>query len=650
MDEIFRLEMCFQDGYPLSQNVFTSLHVFRLLGPENRHPYYFRFEGPSAKDQTTVEQQLVHFVLRAYCIAVIKCVQSTLNLIQTYTYYEEEDFVTYLFGRELLPKTSPVEATRLLIDAADWLETSGLEPKIQEALKMRLLAREEILSSMDSADEETDDWVKVKTKIEAISKQHDLSTPVPSAFSDKVQRQLATSTPPRPMPQLSWDQACQKLSQLCDDILATRALTSFRIRQSPHCLQRATWAFAYREPAPSTYARAKMQEVLTAGECVAGEVSHFDLMLTGIRDLVLAGDPLADPASFQIEVPSDPRHRASRLIEDFMSKMFGEYLNLYRMVCQNRCRMRRTFTQALPILDELETVAYEADQQLNNIVVPRLVQDTAGNWSKHSPLSMWTKIHKLQIMIWVLQLGFETDLYLPDELRETYIALEHLSRTRLCCLVEMESMVVKKLQLPEVGRLSREYQEQCRASSAWIKSLSLHAQVEVMLSTLLSTLCKVLEELGLIDTTPKPYSQAQLRYDARYKPFLGMQWDTIPALEDLERRGRADSASTINLSEVQEVCSSYGEAIKTTRGLLNELKTMNPTQAKYIGTEDEWKKTIKSQETTCVAVSVAASQLQRICEKHKDKLDRLRAVADVSFPGPGKRYHVWWVVPQLREK
>lgn len=647
MDELFRLEMSFLDGYPLSQNIYTSLHVFRLLDPENRQPYYFHFEGPSAQGETTVEQQLVHSVLRAYCIAVIKCVLCTLNLIQTYTYYEEEDFVTYLFGRELLPKLSPVSATRMLIDAADWLETAELDQEARDAFRLRLMAREELLNSMTSMDEGADEWDKFKGKIEAIRQSHNITTTVPDAFSDKIQRQLATSTPPRPMPQLSWNQACEKWTQLCDDVLATRALTSFRIRQSPHCLQRATWAFAYRQPPPSTYARAMMQEILTAGECVAGEVSHFDLLLTDVRDLVLAGDPLADPASFQVEVPSDPRHRASRLIEDFMSRIFGEYLNIYRMVCQNRCRMRRTFTQALPILDELETAAHEVDEQLSEFIVPRLVQDMTGAFQKHCPLSTWTRIHKLQIMIWTLQLGFETDLYLPYELREIFTVLDHLTRTRLGCLIQMELFVVGKLQLPDVGKLSREDQEQCRASSEWIKSLSLQEQVNVTLSSILSGFCATLEDLALIDAWPKPYTQAQLRYEARYKPFLGLQWDTVPGLDDLERPRRTGS---VNLSEIQQICSRLGEGIKTTRGMLAELKNMNATQAKYIGTEEEWKKMIKSLETTCVAISVAASQLQRICEKHSDKLERLCAVAEVNFPALEKRYHVWWLVPQLKEK
>ena len=255
--------------------------------------------------------------------------------------------------------------------------------------------------------------------------------------------------------------------------------------------------------------------------------------------------------------------------------------------------------------------------------------------------------------IWYEKLGY---VYWKEETRYNAVALDgsplyliaSFMRKRLSCLIQMELFVVKKLQLPEGGKLSREDKEQCRSSSEWLKSLSLQEQVNVTLAGLLSSFCTTLEDLALIDARPKPYAQAQLRYEARYKPFLGMQWDSVPGVEELERPGR--DTNTITLSEIQQICLSYSEAIKTTRGMLNELKGMNPTQATYVGTEDEWKKNIKSLETTCVAISVAASQLQRICEKHVDKLDRLGEVAELSFPAPEKRYHVWWVVPLLKEK
>ena len=84
---------------------------------------------------------------------------------------------------------------------------------------------------------------------------------------------------------------------------------------------------------------------------VANQIYHYDLLLNDMSELLLAGDPLVDPESFNIEVTSDPRHICSKILQDFMEKAIEEYLNLYRMVCQNRCRIRRTFTQAIPVLD-----------------------------------------------------------------------------------------------------------------------------------------------------------------------------------------------------------------------------------------------------------------------------------------------------------
>lgn len=95
MDELLCLEMNFHAGYPLSQNVFTSLHVFRLIDPETKYPYYLaRDEGAMGveahleKDEESIRTGLVHVVLEAYCVSLVKCVALALEAIQGQTYYE----------------------------------------------------------------------------------------------------------------------------------------------------------------------------------------------------------------------------------------------------------------------------------------------------------------------------------------------------------------------------------------------------------------------------------------------------------------------------------------------------------------------------------------------------------------------------------
>ena len=264
---------------------------------------------------------------------------------------------------------------------------------------------------LHSLADDADHWESLMKNLERINFGHDLGTPTPNAFSEKVQRQLATSTPPRPMIQLSWDITCRKWMSLFEDIAAAHRFTSTPIIQSPACLQRAVWAFSHREPC--ALARAVFQDMLFGGEAIGGEVPPYELLLTDIRDIALTGDPLVDPQSYQVEVTTDPRHICSRLMEGFMDKAIDEYLNLYRMACQNRCRIRRTFTQAIPILDSLEIEAMKTDQELEKIS-PSLRKKFYKR--SYDPLTSWTKFHKLEIMSWTIQLGFETEIYLSDEL------------------------------------------------------------------------------------------------------------------------------------------------------------------------------------------------------------------------------------------
>jgi hypothetical protein len=124
MDELLKMEAMFLLGYPLSQNVFTSLHVFRLISPTNSYPYLLHQRHQREPPTCDVSAQLVHNVLRAYCIGVVKSVLLMLRLIQSHMSFEEEDAVTYLFGLELLPRLDVKEALTLIADAIDWVDLS----------------------------------------------------------------------------------------------------------------------------------------------------------------------------------------------------------------------------------------------------------------------------------------------------------------------------------------------------------------------------------------------------------------------------------------------------------------------------------------------------------------------------------------------
>ena len=64
--------MAWHMGHPLSQTLFTSLYLDKLLWPIPKTLEEAHFCRPgSARNKE--EPGMVHFVLRAYCLALIKC-------------------------------------------------------------------------------------------------------------------------------------------------------------------------------------------------------------------------------------------------------------------------------------------------------------------------------------------------------------------------------------------------------------------------------------------------------------------------------------------------------------------------------------------------------------------------------------------------
>ncbi|KAI5358003.1 Putative alpha-acetyltransferase 35, NatC auxiliary subunit [Septoria linicola] len=652
MDEIMRLEVLFHEGYPLSQNVFTSLHIFKLIDPNNVYPY------PMASSMRRLS--LTQQILRVYCLAVIKSCQLLLECIQSQTFYEEEDFVTYLFGRELCPKMDEQEVVGMLSDMVSRLlrfddgDKAVFGQDFADALSQRLEIRENFLRGLgQSPDLEQAGllWHQLRGRIETLTESRSLARSLPAAFSFKVQRQLASSTPPRPMPEISWEEAQHKWIHLCDDVLAAYDLTAAEKVRSPHLLISGVWSFSYRTPAPATYARAKLQELLTSDDKVGSEVSHFDLMLEDIRELVLPQDPLAQQESFLIEAPHNVRHRTSRIMEEFMTKAFGEYLNIYRMLCQNRDRMRRLITQAIPIFDELEVLALEYDDHIMKTDSPRFT--TAAKSEVYYPLWMWTRIHKLRLVQWAIQLGFETDLYQDVGVQQMYDVLASIfaqedrsMRTVISSAMHQAKASTRRRQ-PANGDLDD--------SVIWLYSLQQEYHVHQSLALVLTTLWEFLDELGLLASAKdRPYYDEQRQYEARMKPLLKMQHQVATTMEDLRavKSSRATGlCSAVQLQEQLELVMGFAKGASQEETVLARIK-----QLKAASSQDDLlrQQELKRLEATCWTIKIVLGQLASICKKHGKEQEAcgkytLRGVVRAEVPEVKDRKHPWWVVPKIVE-
>ena len=94
---------------------------------------------------------------------------------------------------------------------------------LKSALSSRLEFRESFLktveeaNSRDSMDNIKQHWFELHSLLPGLKSSTALGKPVPASFSVKLQRKLASTVPPRPIVNLSWDVAYDALERLCRD-------------------------------------------------------------------------------------------------------------------------------------------------------------------------------------------------------------------------------------------------------------------------------------------------------------------------------------------------------------------------------------------------------------------------------------------------
>jgi hypothetical protein len=115
MDQLLCYELAWHTGYPLSQTLFTSVYIDRLLWPEARtleQTQFYRGVIPNEMIPGPILQ-----ALRAYCLAVIKGCDFVIARITSRDYFEEEDFCTQSYNRNMFTDV-PLDVFLRELDAA----------------------------------------------------------------------------------------------------------------------------------------------------------------------------------------------------------------------------------------------------------------------------------------------------------------------------------------------------------------------------------------------------------------------------------------------------------------------------------------------------------------------------------------------------
>ena len=133
MDQLLCCEMAWHEGYPLAQTLFTSHYIDKLLSNESKRLEDVQFFARGRDEKRG--GVLLHTILRAYCIAMIKCCDYALDEINRsldgggtrVNFYEEEDFSGHTYGRELFASIPKEPIVAALYEALDCVATESMK-------------------------------------------------------------------------------------------------------------------------------------------------------------------------------------------------------------------------------------------------------------------------------------------------------------------------------------------------------------------------------------------------------------------------------------------------------------------------------------------------------------------------------------------
>lgn len=356
---------------------------------------------------------------------------------------------------------------------------------------------------------------------------------------------------------------------------------------------------------------------------------------------VLPADKLLDRDNDEIEVPTDSRFKMADKMEIFRSRAAGSYLDILRTICQNRCRIRRTLCHTIADWDILQLDAEELDIQLREFTkeIPVHDKDISDEPIYAFALSSWAYFYKLRQMEWIVQMGFELEVYQPDELATMYYYLQYLAKTRSRHLERIKGFNVRNFNAI-IGKVPTDDPSIAAHTKAltFINFSTMEATATYGLADSLSCLFTVLARLSLIKPPPRPYSDDHMRYDLRMKPFLLIGLPEPIPFADLTAAVSQPSESTLALLKY-----AADAAMAAKRGF-EVLSKLGAESAFCQGSHESWVKNVKDCLKACIFTGISVATVRKAVEAMgKGKEMGIR----VEIPETGKGYHDWWVVPKI---
>ena len=565
----------------------------------------------------------------------------------------------------------------ILDDALSWLEQSQIESKLKNAIEKRLSLHEELLAALEgdtawSRDRRATGFRSCLSFLKAIRATTALGQRVPDAFSSKIQRRLASSVPPRPVVSLDIDEALANFERFCLDVADVEQVFAAETNGS---LLTAITTFMSRRPQPSVYVRAVLQSRVYRDEIGFRDQSMTDLVFSDLDALVLPNSPLLQghyDGTVQQNGYSGPTQPAKLLIE-FVERAGLTYINMFRTLCLNRSRMRRTLCHSVIELDSIQAEAEDIDTLLREAMQEEAVVYTSSPDPTYAyPLSSWLYHYKLCQLEQIIQLGFELTIYAIDEIPKMYWYLSHICTTHLSHLdrisffVEHEGRSRSNFPVPvghEPSNPVVEHEAKVHEATQNLDRQFVLVRATDSLARALHLLYTVLDRRSALQKPSRPYSSDRLRYELRIRPFLSLSIPEPVSYEDFERESSlvhvSDSELLDSASRAVISARKWWEEVLATKWLDDSIQAAAPPKDSGTPLQAQWVSGIKNTIRACIGTSIAIATLKKkVDESPSDNLKEKQGTANkaaaaidvkVEIPMPGEKgcWHDWWIVPKI---
>lgn len=380
---------------------------------------------------------------------------------------------------------------------------------------------------------------------------------------------------------------------------------------------------------------------------VLGILSIRDILDSDLASVSLPASMLLDPINDEVEFPNDPRHKVSRLMESFRQRAAQSYLDILRALCQNRCRIRRTLTHTLADWDNLQLDSEQVDEELRQYTKEQAMKlPDFGDMPTYAfPVSSWCYHYKLRQMQWLVQMGFELDIYAHDERASMYWLLQNYAMTHYRHLQRINSFLIR-----DYSEMRKDHKTENPALKGmefqnainYIRLSSLQVTAIQALAHGISCLYTVLERYKLIPVTPHPYSTDEIRYEQRMKPFLGISLPELLSYEQFHASVTQPKESSLDLLDFAAA------SVAAAKAEFEALSKLDAQTARCEGkwSDEAWHKNIKEEVKSCIAASIAIMTVKKavdVAESTNAKKLRLH----VECLPSEKSYHDWWVLPKI---